>query len=92
MKPENLRCYDNGGKTFDRFTILPPRWAPDPWKRRTQYGTQWEAISASANPFHPQGFGQHCTAAAGRHLGARVPFADLPADVQRFAIQTFIEE
>ena len=22
-----LRCYDNGVRSFDRYTILPPRWA-----------------------------------------------------------------
>jgi hypothetical protein len=86
---ENLRCYDNGGKTFDRYTILPPRWASPEWKRRTRDGLLWEAIGASEWPFAPQGFGQHCEAMAGPHLGKRVAFVDLPADVQRFAIQAF---
>lgn len=81
-----LRCYDNGGKTCDRYTILPPRWAGREWRERN--GT-WQAIGASERPFHPQGFGQHCSASPGGHLGKRVPFASLPADVQQFARQSF---
>ena len=87
-----LRCYDNGGRTFDRFTILPARWVRG-WSRRVPGGLLWDAIASSAAPFHPQGFGQHVEAMAGPHLGARVPFETLPADVRRFARQSFtIEE
>lgn len=83
-----LRCYDNGGKTADRYTVMPPRSA---WRMyRADRGT-WDAIGASAEPFHPQGFGQHTTAQPGRHLGRRVPLESLPADVQRFAKQSFPE-
>lgn len=93
MKTATLRCYDNGGKTWDRYTILPPRWAGIEWKARyCPDCLLWNAIAASAHPFHPQGFGQHVEAQAGRHLGARVPFASLPVDVQQFAIQSFTEE
>jgi hypothetical protein len=83
-----IRCYDNGGKTCDRYTILPARWVRG-WSRRTAGGLLWEAIAASALPFHPQGFGMHIEATAGAHLGARVPFEALPPDVQAFARQTF---
>lgn len=81
-----LRCYDNGGATFDRYTILPPRWARDEY---AYPNGQWNAIGASEHPFHPQGFGQHCTASVGRHLGKRVAWSSLPRDVQRFARQAF---
>lgn len=83
-----LRAYDNGGKTCDRYTVMPPRWARD--YRETRPG-EFMAIGASSHPFHPQGFGQHCSAVAGPHLGRRVTWADLPADVQRFARQSFPE-
>lgn len=86
-----LRCYDNGGKTYDRYTVLPARWVRG-WSRRAPCGLLWEAISASEHPFHPQGFGQNTEAKAGPHLGARVPFETLPLDVQRFARQSFTEE
>ena len=81
MKTERInghrvRCYDNGGKTCDRFTAV---YLDSP---ESQPGTFY-ALGASERPFHPQGFGQHCAAALGRHLGRRVAFSDLPADVQR---------
>lgn len=86
FKPEELRCYDNGGRSFDRYTILPPRWAGDDWR---DYGRTWQAIAASERPYHPQGFGQSCTAVAGHHLGKKIPFSELPGDVQKFARATF---
>lgn len=79
-----LRDYDNGGKTFDRYTIVPPRWAKE---EREHNG--FNTIGASEQPFHPQGFGQHTTVMPGPHLGKRVRWADLPADVQKFARQSF---
>lgn len=90
MKTPDLRCYDNGGKTFDRYTILPPRWARAEWQEsRSGESILWHALGASEHPFHPQGFGQHTRAVAGPHLGARTPFGQLPADVQRFARDAF---
>lgn len=83
-----LRCYDNGGRSFDRYTIIPPRWAKDYRERRPG---SWAAIGSSENPFHPQGFGMHVTATPGPHLGKRIAWADLPPDVQRFARQSFPE-
>ncbi len=82
-----LRCYDNGGKTADRYTILPPRYAA---QHRERSGL-WEAIGASAYPFAPQGFGQHTSATPGPHLGKRVAWSDLPVDVQTFARFSFPE-
>lgn len=80
-----LRCYDNGGRTFDRYTIIPPRWAKE---ERERDGT-WSAIGASERPFHPQGFGMHVSATPGSHLGRRVKWDDLPEEVQKFALQSF---
>lgn len=84
-----LRIYDNGGKTCDRYTIIPPRWAGADYQEN--YPGSWHALAANAQPFHPQGFGQHTTATPGPHLGKRIPWATLPADVQRFARQSFPE-
>ena len=87
-----LRCYDNGGRSFDRYTILPPRWAVEHVARyRVGVGALWAAIGSSENPFHPQGFGQHISAVAGPHLGRRVRWDTLPANVQKFARQSFPE-
>lgn len=81
-----LRCYDNGGKTCDRYTIVPPRWAKE--ERERQPGL-FTAIGASERPFHPQGFGQHSAAMPGPHLGKRIRWDELPPDVQKFARQSF---
>lgn len=45
MNRRMITVLDNGGKTFDRYTII---------NRKT--GDVW---GASENPFHPQGFGQY---------------------------------
>ena len=82
-----LRVYDNGGRSFDRYTILPPRWAGNDYRENAP--GSWIAIASSERPFSPQGFGQHCRAVAGSHLGKRIKWSDLPADVQRFARQSF---
>jgi hypothetical protein len=83
-----LRCYDNGGRTCDRYTIIPPRWAREYVHDKSLC---FEAIGASAEPFAPGGFGQHTTAMPGPHLGKRIAWSDLPPDVQRFARQSFPE-
>jgi hypothetical protein len=80
-----LRCYDNGGRTMDRYTIVPPRWASE----YRQRNGAWCAIGASEEPGHPQGFGQSTTAMPGPHLGKRVSWSALPAGVQGFARWTF---
>jgi hypothetical protein len=82
-----LRCYDNGGKTADRYTIIPPRWA----REYCPAWFAWDCIGASAEPFHPQGCGQHGSATPGPHLGRRIHWNALPSDVQQFARQSFSE-
>jgi hypothetical protein len=70
-----IRCYDNGGETCDRYTVIymaEPEWAG-----------LFAAVGMSESPFHPQGFGQHCVVMPGRHLGKRIPFDSLPDDCQR---------
>ncbi len=84
-----LRCYDDGGKTCARYTIIPPRWARQ--YRERNVPQHWAAIGSSELPFHPQGFGQHVSAMPGPHLGRRVVWSDLPPDVQAFARQSFPE-
>lgn len=78
-------CFDNGGETFDRFTVFYKRHGWEPWR---------EYIGASERPFHPQGFGQHGELQRGfrrrseaAHIGHPIRFSKLPPDVQRFAMQ-----
>ena len=70
-----LRCSDNGGASYDRYTVV---YMDEPQPGGVVFG----AVGMSGAPFHPQGFGQHCSASCGRHLGRRIAFADLPADCQ----------
>lgn len=80
-----LRIYDNGGRTLDRYTIVPPRDAGPAYRERAP--GLWSAIGASESPFH--GIGQHTSAAPGSHLGRRIRWDALPDDVQAFAAQAF---
>lgn len=43
---KNVIVLDNGGETFDRYTIIDKATG--------------DMIGSSDCPFHPQGFGQHC--------------------------------
>lgn len=69
----SVRIYDNGGKTADRYTAV---YMDQPERQPNTFA----AVGMSERPFHPQGFGQHCTAMPGRHLGRRVNRMDLPQD------------
>jgi hypothetical protein len=70
-----VKCYDDGGKSFDRYTAV---FLDMPENRQGCY----TALGMSENPFHPQGFGQHCMAMLGRHLGKRIDSTKLPIDCQ----------
>ena len=70
-----VRIYDNGGETLDRFSVL--------YMDSPENGAgMFECLGMSEHPFHPQGFGQHCTAMPGLHLGKRIRLSDLPKDCQ----------
>lgn len=77
---KNLRIYDNGGKTFDRYTVV--------FMNQEEYKGMYSALGMSREPFHPQGFGQHCSAMPGRHLGKRIKFNQLPEDCKRCVLQS----
>lgn len=74
-------CYDNGGISADRYTVIfldeRRRAFTDP--RRYFY----EALAMNEEPYHPQGIGMHCEAMRGRHLGKVIKLDSLPADCQR---------
>jgi hypothetical protein len=78
---KNLLIYDNGGKSYDRITVI---FKDRPEK---QPGT-FEAIGASETG---AGFYQHTTAMPGRHLGKRVKFANLSSELQN-RLKNEIEE
>jgi hypothetical protein len=82
--PKYLRIYDNGGETFDRYTIV---------FTRKRFNGEFVIIGASGEPCHPQGFYQHCNAEqlpdrpVYSHLGKPIEFIDLPHDL-KIAVQS----
>jgi hypothetical protein len=87
-----LAVYDNGGKSFDRYTALygAPLWSEQDYGKRRMVPARF----MSEHPSHPQGFGifgEHpsCDRAC---LGKKVRFSDLPEDVKRCIISDCSEE
>ena len=80
IKNQSIRCYDNGGKTADRYTVV---FLDQPERAVNTF----VALGMNSTPFHPQGFGQHTAAMPGRHLGKRIAFASLPEDCQKLVEQ-----
>ncbi|RLD00147.1 MAG: hypothetical protein DRI46_08025 [Chloroflexi bacterium] len=72
-----LGIYDNGGRTFDRYTVVYNEHFT--WDKTDGL---FVCLGMSGNPFHPQGFAQHSSAMVGPHLGKQIEFTDLPKDCQ----------
>lgn len=73
---KGVKCYDNGGKTFDRHTAV---------YQEPENG-EYSYVGMSENPFFPLGFRQHGSSRIkpqGRHLGKLIPFSELPPDCQQ---------
>jgi hypothetical protein len=85
MSKLNIRCYDNGGESYDRYTIVNI----DDLERITPDGAIYSALSASEEPFNALGVGQHTSAMIGEHLGKEISFDELPEDVQLLVVQNF---
>lgn len=75
----NIRCYDNGGKTTDRYCVI--------YMDQPEGGKCFMSVCMNSEPFHPQGIGQHGAAMPGRHLGKRIKFEELPEDCQKLVRQ-----
>lgn len=75
---KNIRLYDNGGKTIDRYTAV--------YMNCPEGRGLYEARGMDANPYHPQGFGMYCSVTPGRHLGRRIAFEELPPDCQKLVL------
>ena len=96
--PRYVRCYDNGGESADRYTVV----YSGRYKGRKPGTCQY--VGMSDKPFHPQGVGQHGESdsiidinkagyapAIGRrnHLGKRIPYNALPMDCQILVRQDY---
>jgi len=90
-EPRYVHCYDNNGKTADRYTVVFTG------RYRHKTGGSFLHVGMSANPFHPQGVGMHGESDRQidypryAHLGRRVRFDALPPACQRLILQTYRE-
>jgi hypothetical protein len=89
--PKYVRCYDNGGASFDRYTVV----FTGRYTHKTG-GSFWY-VGMSSSPFNPQGFGQHgehrnpIDRPAYGHLGKKIKFTDLPDDCQKLVLETYTD-
>lgn len=93
--PKWIRCYDNGGRSIDNFTVV----FTGRYTHKTG-GEHW-VLAMNAAPFHPQGFGQHASyqeqvdtpwppsIGHKNHLGVRIKFTDLPEDCQQVVLTDY---
>jgi hypothetical protein len=81
VNEKRIKCYDNCGKTIDRYTVVYLDEIECDFKKL------YSARGMSSSPFHPQGFGCFTSAQLGNHLGKRVLFSNLPIDCQKLVIQ-----
>lgn len=83
-----LRCYDNGGSTADRYTVV---------FTRKRVAGQFMYLGMSAHPTHPQGIGMHGFSDTHidrpryGHLGKKIRFEDLPRACQRVVERDYID-
>ena len=103
--PRYVRCYDNGGESADRYSVL----FTGRYTHKT--GGEYLYLAMSAAPFHPQGVGMHggcphqpdTMDSRGRpwarrppsirrmcHLGRRVEFSELPDDCRKLVLRDYM--
>ncbi len=86
--PRYVRCYDNNGKTADRYTIVFSRLQGIGYKGCLYLG-------ANNQPFYPQGIGMTCEAPSAidkpgySHLGKKIKFESLPLDVKKLVLDMY---
>ena len=90
-KPKMVRCYDNGGKSMDRYTVVFTGRYTHKTNRSFWY------VGMSGSPFHPQGIGMHGESEytpidkpTYSHLGKKIKFEDLTEDCQKCVMETYL--
>ena len=85
--PKHIRIFGNGGKTFDRYTVV--------YTHADKFGLKGYTVGVgmSENPFHPQGFGQHFeykkSEYDGKSGGKKIAFQDLPKNCRKLVIEDY---
>lgn len=82
-----VACYDNGGRSADRYTVLfgGSLWTPDyaeANERCRRDPRLIQCLGMSDAPEHPQGVSLWGDALRGRHLGRKVRWLDLPEHIR----------
>ena len=90
--PRYIRCYDNNGETFDRYTVVFTNKRIGGTKQRSG---EFVYAGMSEYPYHPQGFYQHgffdtfIDKPSYSHLGKKIKFYELPDDCQKAIIEEY---
>ena len=88
--PRYIRCYDNGGETYDRYTVV----FTGNYTSKTA-GEHW-VLGMSSNPFYPTGFGMTDSYTklidypTYSHLGKKIKFETLPEDCQKLVLMRYV--
>ena len=80
-KPALIKAiYDNGGKTFDRLTVVLDKMV------MTANKNYHAMLGLSLHPDSPQGYSQWGEGVIGSHLGKKIKWSQLSIDVQKHII------
>lgn len=89
--PRYIRCYDNGGETFDRYTVV----FTGRYTHKT--GGSYLDLGMSHDPYHPQGVGSHGESdylidrPTYSHLGRKIKFMDLPEQCKKLVLSDYMD-
>lgn len=79
----NIKVYDNGGRTFDRYTVIYVDQIEDNGMgKRLPFG-----VFMSDDPTHPQGVFIRDQIEDSPRLGDVIPFASLPKKCQKSVLE-----
>lgn len=86
-----IACYDNGGKTVDRYTILfgGSLWTPDYARLNAECYRNPRltlCLGMSGSPTSPQGVSMWGEALRGPHLGKKVTWDSLPENIKTHTV------
>lgn len=76
---ELIKCFDNGGKTADRYLVVFLKSA-----RSLPQHTEYDSVSMSSNPEHPHGVCIHSLAVLPNTMvGEEISYNELPPACQK---------